>query len=81
MAMFPSQGLNTKVLVDRISELWVDAKWGTAENFLKQYVAVPLLPTVGRTSHDLRPATAHCTGGIRQCSCAASTTGVAAHYP
>ena len=37
MSLFPDQGLNTKMLLDRIGELWVDRGFGTRDQFLKIY--------------------------------------------
>ena len=32
--LFPEQGLNIKVLMDRIDELWVDGAFGTRDQFI-----------------------------------------------
>ena len=47
MSLFPDQGLNMKVLLDNIGEFWVDGGFGTRDQFLKIYSAVPRLPAVG----------------------------------
>ena len=48
--LFPDQGLNMKVLLDRIGELWVDRGFGTRDQFLKIYSPVPRLSAVGGSS-------------------------------
>ena len=46
MYLFPDQGLNMKVLLDRIGERWVDGGFGTRNQFLKSYRPMPRLPAV-----------------------------------
>eukprot|EP00435_Cladocopium_sp_Y103_P057817 s247_g20.t1 len=45
--LMPEVGLSTKVLMDRVMELWTDAGCGSSESFMQSYGLVPLMPTVG----------------------------------
>ena len=47
--LIPQNGLTTKVLLDRVMELWVDAGLGSSHEFLRNYGNVPLIPTIGGT--------------------------------
>ena len=47
--LLPEQGLSTKVLMDRVMELWMDAGYGTNDAFLQTYGILPLMPAVGGT--------------------------------
>ena len=47
VSLLPEQGLSTKVLMDRVMELWVDAGCGTNDAFLQTYGILPLMPAVG----------------------------------
>ena len=47
MHMFPAQGLSSKVLVDRIGELYEMAGCGSFSDFLKNWSPIPILPGIG----------------------------------
>ena len=51
--LFPDQGLNMKVLLDRIGELWVDGGFGSRDQFLKIYRPMPRLSAVSGCPHFL----------------------------
>ena len=47
MHMFPAQGLSSKVLCDRIGEIYEMAGCGTFDEFLKNWSPIPILPGIG----------------------------------